>query len=83
MFLVYFLFTISFLSGASVGISSAGFILVYSLTTRMIKKLLKTTRKKKKKKHNKIAMLANSKWNSIEALIIQALLDLEISHEEI
>ena len=27
-------------------------------------------------------MLAKSKWNSIETLISQALIDLEISHEE-
>ena len=37
--------------------------------------------KNKKKKHNKIVMLAKSKLNSIEALVSQALIDLEISHE--
>ena len=52
-----------------------------SLTTGIIKKLLKETRKKKKK-HSKIIMLAKSKLNSIENLISQALIDLEISHEE-
>ena len=36
----------------------------------------------KKKKHDKILMLAESKFNSIESLISQALNDLDISHEE-
>ena len=36
----------------------------------------------KKKKPDKIVMLAQSKFNSIETLISQALIDLEISHEE-
>ena len=43
--------------------------------------LLKITRNKKKK-HNSIFMLTKSKLNSIETLISQALIDLEISHEE-
>ena len=47
----------------------------------MIKKLLSITRNKKKK-HDKILMLAKSKLNSIETLISQALIDMEISHEE-
>ena len=38
--------------------------------------------KNKKKKHNKVVMLAKSKLNSIETLISQALIDLEIIHEE-
>ena len=38
--------------------------------------------KKKKKKQDKILMLAKSKLNSIETLITQALIDIEISHEE-
>ena len=38
--------------------------------------------KRQNKKRNKILMLAKSKWNSIETLISQALIDLEISHEE-
>ena len=46
-----------------------------------MKKLLKVTRKKKKK-HNKIVMLAKSKLNSIETLMPQILIDLDISHEE-
>ena len=55
--------------------------LIFSLTTGIIKKLLNITRKKKKK-HDKILMLAESKFNSIETLISQALNDLDISHEE-
>ena len=64
-----------------VGIASASFTLLFSLTTGIIKKLLKIT-KNRKKKHNKIVVLAKSKLNSIETLIFQALIDLEISHEE-
>ena len=41
--------------GVPVGIASANFILVFSLTTGIIKKLLSTTRKKKKK-HDQILM---------------------------
>ena len=37
----------------------------------------------KKKKHDKLLMLAESKFNSIETLISQALGDLDISHEEL
>ena len=47
----------------------------------MLKKLLSITRTKKKK-HAKILMLAQSKLNSIETLISQALIDIKISHEE-
>ena len=36
----------------------------------------------KKKKHDKILMLVESKFSSIETLISQALNDLDISHEE-
>ena len=67
--------------GAPVGIASASFTLFFSLTTGITKKLLNITRKKKKK-HDKILMLAKSKLNSIETLISQALIDMEISHEE-
>ena len=44
-----------------------------------MKKLLSTTRNKKKK-HDKILMLAKGKLNSIETLVSQALIDVEISH---
>ena len=67
--------------GAPPGIASASLGLVFSLTTGIIKLFLKITRKKKKK-HNKIVMLARGKLNSIKALIFQALIDLEINHEE-
>ena len=61
---------ISFTSviGIFAGLASASFTLVFSLTTGIIKKLLKVTRKKKKK-HNKIVMLAKSKLNSIKTLM--------------
>ena len=38
--------------------------------------------KKQKKKHSKIIMLAKNKLNSIESLMSQSLIDLDISHEE-
>ena len=74
---------ISFTSviGVPAGLASASFTLIFFLTTGIIKKLLKVT-KKKKKKHNKIILLAKSKLNSIETLMSQALVDLDISHEE-
>ena len=73
---------ISFTSdfGVPVGIPSASFSLIFSLTTGIIKKLLKITRNKKKK--HKIVMLAKSKLNSTEKLVSRALIDLEISHDE-
>ena len=67
--------------GAAVGIASASFILIFSLTTGIVKKLLDITRNKNKK-HDKILILAKSKLNSIETLVSQALIDMEISHEE-
>ena len=74
---------ISFTSiiGAPVGVASASFTLIFSLTTGIVKKLLNITRKKKKK-HDKILMLAKSKLNSIDTLISQVLIDMDISHEE-
>ena len=67
--------------GAPAGIASASFTLIFSLTTGIVKKLLNITRNKKKK-HDKILMLAKSKLNSIDTLISQALIDMDISHEE-
>ena len=51
--------------GAPVGIASASFTLIFSLTTGVVKKLLSTTRNKMKK-HDKIFMLAKTQqhWNS-------------------
>ena len=68
-------------TGAPVGIASASFTLIFSLTTGIVKKLLNIIRKKKKK-HDKILMFAKSKLNSIDTLISQALIDMDISHEE-
>ena len=67
--------------GAPVGIASASFTLTFYLTTGIVKKLLSITRTKKKK-HDKILMLAKSKLNSIKKLMSQALIYIEISHQE-
>ena len=67
--------------GAPVLLTSASLTLFFSLTTGIVKKLLNITRNKKKK-HDKILMLAKSKLNSIETIISQALIDMDISHEE-
>ena len=67
--------------GAPVGIASASFTLIFSLTTGIVKKLLSITRNKRKK-HDKVLLLAESKLDSIETLVSQALIDMEISHEK-
>ena len=67
--------------GIPAGLASSSFTHVFSLATGIIKKLIKVTRKKMKK-HKKIVMLAKSKLNSIETLMPQALIDLDMSHEE-
>ena len=54
--------------GVPVGIVNASFSFVFSLSTGIIKKLLKITRNKKKK-INKIVILAKSKLNSIKTLV--------------
>ena len=66
---------------APAGIAGASFILIFSLTTGRVKKLQSITRNKEKK-DDKILMLVKSKLNSIETLASQALIDMEISHEE-
>ena len=71
----------SSVAGVPAGIASASFTSIFSLPTGIIKQLLDTTRKKKKK-HDKILMLAKSKFNSIETLMSQALNDMDISHED-
>ena len=67
--------------GTPLRIESTSFSFAFSITTGIIKKLLKITRNKKKK-HNKIVMLARSKLNSTEMVISQVSIDSEISDEE-
>ena len=75
---------ISFTSvvGAPAGLASASFTLILYLATGTIKKLLSIARNKKKK-HDKILMLTNGNLNSIQTLVSQALIDMEISHEKL
>ena len=68
-------------NGAPVGIASESFGLSFSISTGIVKKLLKTTRNKKKK-HNKIVMLARSKLNSMESKISEASVNNESSPED-
>ena len=58
---------------------SASCSLAFSITTRIVKKLLK---QQEIRKNNKIVMLARSKLNSIESKISEALINDEISHED-
>ena len=51
--------------GAHIGIARGSFILVFSLTTGIIKRLL-STKRNKKKNHDKSLLLTKSKLNSIE-----------------
>ena len=67
-------------NGALVGIISASFSLAFSISTGIIKKLLKT--RNKKRKDNKVVMLGRSKLNSIEIKISEALINNEISHKD-
>ena len=57
------------------------FTLIFSLTTGIIKKLL-SIKRNKKKKYDQILMFAKGKLDSIETLVSQALINMEISHEE-
>ena len=61
--------------------ASASASLAFSISSGIIKKLLKTTRSKKKN-HDKIVMLARSKLNSKESKISEVLINHEIIHEE-
>ena len=56
------------------------FSLACSITTGIVKMLLKTTTNKKK--HNKIHMLARKRLNSIESKIPEVLINNEISQED-
>ena len=69
------------IAGAPIGIASVSFTLIFSLTAGIVKKFSNITRNKKKK-HDKNLLLAESKLNSIETLISQALIDMDIIHEE-
>ena len=66
--------TLIVLSAASGGTSIISFTKVTGIPARLAKAsfTLVKSNKKKKKKHNKIFMLAESKLNSIEALMSQA-----------
>ena len=68
--------------GPPVEIASASLSLPFSLSTGLVKKLLKTTLNKKKK-YNKIIMRTRSKLNSTESKVSEALINNEISHEDI
>ena len=67
--------------GALVGITSASFSLAFSISTGIVRKLLKTIRNKKKKDNN-VVMLAKKKLNGIESKIFETLINNEISHED-
>ena len=62
--------------------ASASFSFAFPISTGIVRKLLKTTGNKKKKKYNKIVMLTRSKVNSIESKMSEALINIEISHED-
>ena len=61
--------------------TSASFGLAFSISTGIVKKLLKATWNKKKK-HNKIVMLARRKLNSIGSKISEGLINNEVSDED-
>ena len=67
--------------GAPIRITSASLSLAFSLSTGLVRKLLKATRNKKMK-HNKNVMLARSKLNNIETKICEALINNQIRHED-
>ena len=69
------------LVGILIGIKSSAIGFKICAITVGIKKY-KSITTKKKKKHDKIVLLAKSKFNSIEALISKALIDSVISHDE-
>ena len=69
------------ITGAPVGIASASLTLFFFSNNRNSKKILNITRNKKKN-HDKVLMLAKTKRNRMETLVSQALIDMEISHEE-
>ena len=66
--------------GAAIGIARASFSLSFFFNNSNNQEI--TEHNKKQKKHFKILVLAKSKLNSIETLVSQALIDMEISNEE-
>ena len=60
--------------------ASPSFSSAFSITTGIVKKLLKTA-PHRKKKHNKIVMLAMRKLNTIKSKISEALMNNEIFRE--
>ena len=71
----------SSLIGIPIGIMSPAIGLKNCAIAAGIKRY-KSIIKKKKKKHDKIALLAKSKLNSIEVLVSKAIVDSVISHDE-
>ena len=69
------------LVGIPIGITSFVIGSKISVITPGIKKY-KSIIKKKGKRHDKIALLAKYKLNSIQVLISKALIDSNISHDE-
>ena len=67
--------------GAPVGTVSAGLSFTFSVSTGIVKNLLKATRNKNKN-NKKIVMLARSKLNSIKDKISEALINNDIWHED-
>ena len=70
---------------APVGLARESFSLIFSLTKGIIKNInveMKQETRNEKKKYNKILMVAKSKLNSIETLLYQVSIEMEISHEE-
>ena len=55
-------------------------VFAFSISTGVVKNLLKTTQNKQKK-NDKTVILAKSKLNSIERKISEALINNEINHE--
>ena len=68
--------------GAPVGIASTSFSLEFSISIRIVKKVLKATQNKKKK-HKKTVILVRGKLNSIEGKISEALINDESNHENL
>ena len=62
--------------------TSARYSLAFSVSTGIVKKLLKNP-KKLEEKYNKIVMLATSKLNRTESKITKALINNGISHEDL